>query len=229
MNVKEIFLKIKAKFDVPADVTPGDIAPADTGTNKDGSNVISYNVDNGQPVFVDISDDGIADIDANDAVYTDETMTTPYADGTYKVTGTDFGFTVAGGIVSSIDDKDGKGAGTPIEDDKAPVTVIVPPAAAATLEQRVAAIEEEMAKQKVPVIPTGMATEVELKAASQKVDKHEQTIKDLFDLVEKLCEVPTADPKTLTGNKKDQFEKSNTREKKLESIAAAIKEMKNKS
>lgn len=77
------------------------------------SQMVSYNVDGGQPVFTDISDDGIADIDPGDMVYSDAAMTIPYPDGTYKVTGTDFGFTVAGGIVTAVTDPDGLGAGAP--------------------------------------------------------------------------------------------------------------------
>lgn len=75
---------------------------------------VSYNVDGGAPVFVDISDDGLPDIDANDKVFTDAGLTTPYPDGTYTVTGTDFQFTVAGGIVTTVVDPDGTGAGSPV-------------------------------------------------------------------------------------------------------------------
>lgn len=90
-------------------------AAAATPPASDGmaSQMVSYNVDGGQPVFTDISDDGIADIDPGDMVYSDAAMTTPYPDGTYKITGTDFGFTVAGGIVTAVTDPDGLGAGAP--------------------------------------------------------------------------------------------------------------------
>jgi hypothetical protein len=239
MTAKEILNKIKAAFDGP-DVAPGDVQPADTtepGTNATGTNVISYAVDGAQPVYVDISDDGIADIDPDDAVYADEALTTPYPDGTYNITGTTFGFTVGGGLVASISDPAGTGAGTPIEDATDPVTTDmttapVAPVAPAQLsvEERLAAVEEELAKIKKPAVPT--AAETQLQATSQKfeaqVKKHEETIKDLFGLVEKLCELPTADPVTLTGNKKDKFDRINAKEKKIEGIAAAIKEMKSK-
>lgn len=56
----------------------------------------------GTSVWVDTSDDGIEDIDQGDAVWVDEAMTTPVADGTYSLEdGRDF--TVAGGVVSEID------------------------------------------------------------------------------------------------------------------------------
>lgn len=58
--------------------------------------------------------------------------------------------------------------------------------------------------------------------------KHQETIAGLFELCEKLAEVPTADPVTLTGNKKEKFDRTAKRETQLESIAAAIKDMKNK-
>lgn len=56
--------------------------------------------------------------------------------------------------------------------------------------------------------------------------KQQETITGLFELVEKLVEVPTADPVTLTGNKKEQFERADKREKKFENIAAALKQVK---
>lgn len=58
------------------------------------------------------------------------------------------------------------------------------------------------------------------------IARHEETIKGLFELVEKLVELPTDDPKTLTGNKKDRFDRTEKREKKFEAIAAALKEAK---
>jgi hypothetical protein len=73
---------------------------------------------------------------------------------------------------------------------------------------------------------TAQATQME--AATQKIEKQDLIIAGLFELAEKLVEMPSAEPKTLTGNKKDQFDKMKAKEAKLESIAAAIKEMKTK-
>lgn len=58
--------------------------------------------------------------------------------------------------------------------------------------------------------------------------KQQETITGLFELCEKLAEIPAADPVTLTGNKKEKFDRTEKREQKYETIAAAIKDMKNK-
>lgn len=227
---KEILNKIKAAFDAP--IVPA--APAADTEPLATANVVSYPVDGGVPAFTDISDDGVPGIDANDALFTDEALMMPYPDGNYNVTGTTFGFTVAAGMVASVVDAAGTGAGTPIPDEAEPLTAgDVQPMP--TVEERLAAIEAELAKAKIPVapaMPTGMATEIALAATTQKFEavtaKNEATIKELFELVEQLCATPSADPKTLTGNKKDQFDRTNKREKSLDGIAAAIKEMKTK-
>jgi hypothetical protein len=65
-----------------------------------------------------------------------------------------------------------------------------------------------------------------LQAATQKIEKQDEVIKGLFELAEKLAETPTADPKTLTGNKKEQFERTTAKEKKIQGIAEAITQMK---
>lgn len=63
-------------------------------------------------------------------------------------------------------------------------------------------------------------------AAKGMLEKHEATISSIFEAVEKLAESPTADPKTLTGNKKDRFDKQNAKEERLSRIADALKKNK---
>jgi hypothetical protein len=130
MTAKEILadlkLKVKDFFDFPPTAPAAPAAPAPTQTPA--PMLVSYAVDGGQPVFVNIADDGIADIDQGDQVYGDAAMASPYPDGTFKVTGTDFGFTVASGVVSAVTDPDAKGPGTPIANATTPAA----PAAAAT-------------------------------------------------------------------------------------------------
>ena len=109
-TIKENLLKIKAIFSTPAPVEPTP-APA-----KLDAAIVSYAVDGGLPVYTDISNDNISGLDVNDAVFTDETLATPYADGTYTVTGTKFSFTVAAGVITSIEDADGTGPGEAIKD-----------------------------------------------------------------------------------------------------------------
>lgn len=66
------------------------------------------------------------------------------------------------------------------------------------------------------------------KAEAQQaiITKHEETIKGLFELVEKLVEMPTADPMTLTEGQKAKFEKQNARDERLKKIAEALKTQK---
>jgi hypothetical protein len=50
----------------------------------------------------------------------------------------------------------------------------------------------------------------------------------LFELAEKLADTPTTEPVTLTGNKKDQFERTAAKEKRIEGLAHAITQLKSK-
>jgi hypothetical protein len=111
-----------------------------------------------------------------------------------------------------------------------PVTTDLSDVPAPTVEERIASLENKISQL---VQPVGMATEVQLQAESQKITdqakeiaKHEETIKGLFELVEQLLEVPTADPETLTGNKKERFERENKREERLNKIAETLKKNK---
>jgi hypothetical protein len=107
-----------------------------------------------------------------------------------------------------------------------PMTTDVP--TEPTFEERLKLLEDAIAKLSAPVLPTGLATEVQLKAAEKRIEKQDEVIKGLFELAEKLAETPTAEPKTLTGTKKDQFEKRLAKEQKLEEIGNAITQLKNK-
>lgn len=283
MTLKERFLKIKAAFDgtPPAAPAPPPAAPPAPPAMK----MCSYNVDGGMPVFVDITDDGIPDIDVNDKVYADQAMTTPYPDGTYNVTGTTFGFTVAGGIVTAVNDAAGTGPGAPIEGAlakppaappaPAPAPAAAPPQpvtlSAMTEEQMTAmyakfvgpiddqmgaliimvkALMEDRFGWKIregqenaaievykdtlattPTVTIEQMSSVFAKAEkadeqAKAIERHEETIKLLLELTQQLVELPTEDPKTLTGTKKENFDRTEKREKKFESIAAALKQVK---
>ena len=81
------------------------------------------------------------------------------------------------------------------------------------------------------LIPMQAATATQatqLLAAEQKITKQDEVIKGLFELAEKLAELPSADPVTLTGRKKEQFERSNAKEEKIKGIANAITALKSK-
>lgn len=58
------------------------------------------------------------------------------------------------------------------------------------------------------------------------IARHEETIKGLFELVEKLVELPGADPVTLTGQRKERFDRQNDKESRIQKMADAVKSMK---
>lgn len=70
--------------------------------------------------------------------------------------------------------------------------------------------------------------QTKLETAEKKIEKQDEVIKGLFELAEKLAEQPTAEPRTLNTSKKEVFERTEKRERRIESIASAIKEIKNK-
>lgn len=283
MTLKERFLKIKAAFDGTPPAAPVQPAPASPAPAPSGMTSCSYNVDGGSPVYVNIADDGIPDIDQGDAVFSDAAMTMPYPDGTYKVTGTDFSFTVAGGLVTVVTDADNKGPGAPIESamakTPAPAPAPAPAAPAAappqpvtlsamTTEQMTAmyakfagpiddqigaliimvkALMEDRFGWKIregqenaaievykdtlattPTVTIDQMNSAFAKAEEQAtiITRHEETIKALLELTQQLVEVPTAEPVTLTGAKKERFDRAEKREQKYESIAAALKQVK---
>lgn len=98
--------------------------------------------------------------------------------------------------------------------------------------QEAAAIEAY--KESLAPLQTSLdAAKAEMQSAFAKVDaqqeiinKHQQTIKDLFELVEVLVEMPTADPVTLTGRQKEKFDKVSARDERLAKIADAVKKQK---
>jgi hypothetical protein len=58
------------------------------------------------------------------------------------------------------------------------------------------------------------------------IGRHEETIKQLLELTEQLVEMPNADPVTLTGSKKEKFERTQKKENAVLGIAAALKDLK---
>ncbi len=77
------------------------------------------------------------------------------------------------------------------------------------------------------------AATAQMQSAFEKADaqqliitKHEETITGLFELCEKLTELPTADPVTLTGSKKEKFENQNKKEDRIAKMAESVKAMK---
>jgi hypothetical protein len=56
--------------------------------------------------------------------------------------------------------------------------------------------------------------------------RQQETIAGLFELVEKLVEMPTADPLTLTELQKAKFERMSAKEQRLQKMAEALKNQK---
>lgn len=98
-----------------------------------------------------------------------------------------------------------------------------------TLEQRIAAIEISIAALKPAPVATYSAEFEKLDADGKRIEKLEATIKDLFALVDKIIEIPTAEPQTLNGAKKEAFDRADKKEKAYARIAEAITQMKSKS
>lgn len=159
----------------------------------------SYPVDGGGAVYC--AGDSI---DIATAVYSDAAMTTPYPDGSYTVTGTDFTFTVAGGVVTVV-------AGTLMTATPA-VLPVVP--AGPTIPQF------EAMEAKITALEAALAQ------ANILAAKHEKILPDIFELAEKLIELPVADPRTLNEKQKEKFDKIKQRNEKVEQIAANLKKIK---
>lgn len=98
--------------------------------------------------------------------------------------------------------------------------------------QEAAAIEAY--KESLAPLQTSLeAATVKLQSAFEKaeaqqetINKHQQTIKDLFELVELLVQAPSADPVTLTGTKKEKFDRMTARDERLQRMAEALKKNK---
>lgn len=207
-NIKDILKNIKVMLAgmppmPPVDAPPAEVPPTDT-------NVAQFPVDGGQPVFVNVSDDGIADIDMNDSVFMDEAMTMPYADGTYKVSGTNFGFTVAAGVVTAVDDADGTGAGSPA----------LPEDMSKKFGEQFTALQTDFGAMKQQ-FTTHMAAFAEAKAT---IDKQQSVITQMLSVIEKLAATPVADSLTPPQNfKSDKAASKDERAKEISNAFAAIK------
>lgn len=81
--------------------------------------------------------------------------------------------------------------------------------------------------QAIEVYKTGLATaQAAMAKQDQTIQKQEEKLKALFSLTEELASLPTVDPQTLIGAKKDRFDKAKSKEDRLEKIGNAIKELK---
>ncbi len=68
--------------------------------------------------------------------------------------------------------------------------------------------------------------QTEMATAKALITKQDTIITGLFELVEKLVETPSGDPKALTGAKKEKFDISKRKNEKMEGSATALQQMK---
>lgn len=205
MTAKEILLKVKALFDAPVIVPP--VVPAAAADPVVPTPTV-YKLKDGGEISVTISG---TELSAGDLV---TIAGVPAPAGDYELEdGTKLTCDAMGMITLIV---------------SAPPTTqpdfVAPPVK--TLEERIAAIEEALLKLSAPAIPTGLATEIQLQAAEQKIIKQDEKIKLVLELAEKLIEEPSADPVTLTGKDKQRFEKINAKDERLRKMAEALKKNK---
>jgi len=202
-TIKDLFNKVKAAFSEPI------VAPIQAAAQV-------YKTSDGTEISVEIKDPAVTvEPSVGDMVMVAGMPATPgdivLEDGSTLVIG-------EGGMIAEIKPIE------PVTQPEAETELAAPVAAAPagpTVEERLAAVEAELAKMKMaaPVAPPAMAAQMA---------KQDTVITGLFELVEQLTKEPTAEPKTLTGTKKDQFDRVSAREKKFEGYAKAIKDLKTK-
>ena len=214
MSAKDIFLKVKALFDAPlvapvAPVVPvapvqaaAPVAPIVTGT--------PFKLKDGTDISIVIEDPAVSmEPDAGDMV---TVAGAPAPEGEMELEDGTKITVDATGMITAV---------TPME----PLTqpdFVAPPVI--SLEDRIKALEAKVAVPvAAPAMPVGYATESQFNIVEQKSTKQDEVIKGLFELVEEMMKLPTAEPKTLTGERKDAFERMDKKEKQIDRFAAGIK------
>lgn len=206
MTAKEILAKVKAIFDAPV-ATPA--APSVVPTPVVPVAASAYKLKDGTEVTISMQGTELA---VGDMVMI--AGAPPPAgeleleDGT-KIT------VDAMGMVTLV---------TPAE----PVTQpdFVAPPTGPSIEDRIAAIETKISMLSTPAAPTGYATEDQYAEALKRISKQDEVIKGLFELVEAMSKEPAAEPATLTGRQKQQFDRNTAKEERLKKISDGIKKVK---
>lgn len=212
----ELLNKIKAIFNTPVVAPVAQAAPAPAAAAPK-----VYKLQDGREVSIAQAGEtpGAGDIVTIDGVPAPEGALT-LEDGTQITVGPSGAITQADAL--------------PVTNDLslAPTVLPVP-----TLEERISALENKaIAPAPAPVAVAAAANDgeavkaisVELTAAQSVIARHEETIKGLFELVEVLVKMPSTDPKTLTGTKKEQFEKSHKVETRLNAMSDAVASLRKK-
>lgn len=201
----ELLNKVKALFNAPPVVeTPAEVPPVAAAIEP---TIQTYKLKNGDVIAITIANPDVTkEPSVGDTVTIADVQA---AAGEYEL---------EDGSKITVDDK---GMITDIVI-AAPITTNLednPPGE--TLEQKIAkTIQDEISKLKVQVLHS------ELQEANKKIAHQDDVIKGLFELVEKLVEQPTANPVTLTGNKKEMFDRINKRDERLNKMAEQLKKNK---
>lgn len=218
-KAKEIILKVKAMFDAPV-MPPAADPAAPAGVDQ------PFKLQDGTEITINIEDPAVSMVpDAGDMVMI---AGAPAPAGDYILEdGTTF-TTDATGAITVIT------AAAPVTDPAAMAAPPAEPAAAApgkSIEERLAAIEAELAKMKMAATPgpvTDMATTSQLQAVEATIAKYGKVIEGQFELLELLTAEPTADPATKTTPKKEVSDKMVAREAKFKAMADAFADSKKK-
>lgn len=123
--------------------------------------------------------------------------------------------TVAAGLITAV--TPAIPAPITLEDQPAPAPALTSEAVQSMINDAVAPFKQFIETQTQRIL-----------AADQKIAKQDEVINGLFELAEKLVEEPAADPVTLTGQKKERFERQNAKADRLNKYTEAIKANKNK-
>lgn len=201
--IKELLQNVKALFEAPIVAPVAPTAPA---------SVLNFKLKDGTDISIALKDPAAnAEPSVGDLV---TIAGMPAPEGTHEL---EDGSTITVDAAGSITELKEVEPVTPQVDlgQQAP--------AMPTVEERLAAVEAELAKMKMAAVPVQADTAIPLQMAKQ-----DKVIEGLFELVKKLAELPSAEPKALVGNKKDQFERVNKKEAALEQIAEGINSLKNK-
>lgn len=255
MTAKEIFLRIKAAFDMPATTPPPPVVPAvptaKTYKLQDGTEISitqagdipavgdtvmiggviapanTYTLEDGSTIVVDATGLITAYMAAMAAPPAPPVPPAPVPPAQpVTLSAEDFAAMVAKFAIGSTEDR--------MNNLEVMVKALMECNFGYEIRKGQEAQAIEAYKESLAPLQTSLeAATAKFNAAEEKVQsqqaiitKHEQTIKDLFELVEKLVELPTADPVTLTGTRKEKFDRQNAKEDRLNRIADAIKKQK---
>ena len=255
MTAKELLIKVKALFDLApgaASPTPGDIAPTDAGptgtvyTLADGTTQISIVQAGATPTVGDMVT--VAGVPPAAGILTLLDGSSMTVDATGAITA----YTPAAPVTVDPLDAAKPAAPAPAPAPAAPAAPkqfeMTPESAKAMFDafatgssdERIANLEVvakalmeynfgwqiREAQQKATADQAINIYKQDLVTAQAALAKQDEKIKGMFELMEAIVQIPSAEPKTLTGPKLEKFNKAQSKEARMQGIADALKEMK---